>query len=183
MIKDELRAEMRAKRRALTADEVRARSEKIKGNALKCIGGAREVCVFLSAFKEPDTAGIIQSLLTDDARVIVPVTDTDTNTITPSYLDDLSGLKKGAYGIYEPSRVNPARISGIDAVLVPGLAFDRRGGRMGFGRGYYDRFLSECRSIKIGLCYDFQLLDKIPTESHDVPMDYIITEKEILKVR
>ena len=53
---------------------------------------------------------------------------------------------------------------------------------MGFGKGYYDRFLENTNAVKIGLCYDFQLLDNIPKESHDIPMNYIITEKEILKI-
>lgn len=95
----------------------------------------------------------------------------------------MDDLKKGAYGILEPSVVKTADEKDIDVILVPGLAFDRHGGRMGFGKGYYDRLLETSIAVKIGLCYDFQLFDTIPTESHDVPMDFIITEKEICEIR
>ena len=79
--------------------------------------------------------------------------------------------------------VNLCKENNIDVILVPGLAFDRNGGRMGFGKGYYDRLLESSKAVKIGLCYDFQILEKIPTESHDVPMNFVITEKEILEIR
>lgn len=174
---------MRAKRRALTKADVTLLSEKIRGNVFALISGEKNICVFLSAFKEPDTSGIIGGFLEMGCSVAVPVTHTDSVTLTLSYIDGVSGLKKGAYGILEPSQIKPADENDIDIILVPGLAFDRSGGRMGFGMGYYDRFLKNSRAVKIGLCYDFQLLDSIPSESHDVPMDFIITEKEILKVR
>lgn len=183
MIKDNLREEMRAKRRALTAEQVAAYSENIRKNTLEYIGSAKTVCIFLSAFKEPDTFGIINELWSRQINVAVPISNTDSYTITLSYIDNMEDLKKGAYGIYEPSVVKKAKESDMDVIFVPGLAFDRNGGRMGFGKGYYDRFLKNSRGIKIGLCYDFQLFDFIPTQSHDVPMDYIITEKETIKVR
>lgn len=176
---------MRTKRRALTKEEVRAYSEEIQKNlfSLSCVNSARTVCTFLSAFKEPDTISIVKRLLSENYRVVVPVTDTETTTLSLSYIDGMDDLIKGAYNIPEPRYIKSAKAEDIDVILVPGLAFDRSGGRMGFGKGYYDRFLSESRGVKIGLCYDFQLRDKIPTESHDVPMDFIITEKEILEVR
>jgi len=95
----------------------------------------------------------------------------------------MDDMKKGAYGILEPKTVRKADENNIDVILVPGLAFDRNGGRMGFGKGYYDRLLESSKAVKIGLCYDFQILEKIPTESHDVPMNFVITEKEILEIR
>ena len=98
-----------------------------------------------------------------------------------SYINSMDDMKKGAYGILEPKTVRKADENNIDVILVPGLAFDRNGGRMGFGKGYYDRLLESSKAVKIGLCYDFQILEKIPTESHDVPMNFVITEKEILE--
>lgn len=95
----------------------------------------------------------------------------------------MDDMEKGAYGILEPKTVRKADENNIDVILVPGLAFDRNGGRMGFGKGYYDRLLESSKAVKIGLCYDFQILEKIPTESHDVPMNFVITEKEILEIR
>lgn len=176
---------MRVKRRALTTDEVKLSSEKIRNSlfTLDCVKNAETVCTFLSAFKEPDTIGIVKQLWEKKCRVIVPISDTETNTLSLSYIDSMDDLKKGAYGILEPSVVKTADEKDIDVILVPGLAFDRHGGRMGFGKGYYDRLLETSSTVKIGLCYDFQLFDTIPTESHDVPMDFIITEKEICEIR
>ena len=127
---------MRAKRRALSKDEVKIRSDEIRQRlfGVERVKQAKTICTFISAFKEPDTVEIIKELWEQGKKVI----------------------------------------------LVPGLAFDRNGGRMGFGKGYYDRLLESSNAVKIGLCYDFQILEKIPTESHDVPMNFVITEKEIL---
>lgn len=144
---------------------------------------AKSVCTFLSAFKEPETGGIIKALTDRGCAVAVPITHTDTGLLTLSYIDGTDSLISGAYGISEPRRVKEARIENIDAVLVPGLAFDRGGGRMGFGKGYYDRLLHSSCSVKIGLCYDFQIIDSVPVQEHDVIMDFIVTEKEIIKVR
>lgn len=185
MMKDELRLKMREKRRNMTTDEVKEKSAVIQDAlfSLDCFKNADTACTFISAFKEPDTAAIIKRLLFDGKKVVVPVTDTDNTTLILSYIEDMSDLEKGAFGILEPTAIKPASESDIDAVLVPGLAFDIRGGRMGFGKGYYDRFLEKTDAVKIALCYDFQLFDKIPTEPHDVPMDIIITENGITEVK
>lgn len=185
MIKEELRGVMRAERRALTREEAELSSKKIHDLlfTLDCVKNAETVCTFLSAFKEPDTIGIVNRLWERNCRVIVPISDTETNTLSLSYIDSIADLAKGAYGILEPAVIKSADEKDIDVILVPGLAFDRRGGRMGFGKGYYDRLLAKSNAEKIGLCYDFQLHDSIPTEIHDIQMDFIITEKEILEIR
>lgn len=184
MIKDELRAQMREKRRALTLEEIVTCSAKIKNMlfSLDCFKGAdcaKNVCTYISSFKEVDTVDIVKKLREMNIGIIVPISNTDSCTLTLSKIDGMEDLQKGAYGILEPREIRTAEESEIDVILVPGLAFDKRGGRMGFGKGYYDRLLAKTTAVKIGLCYDFQLFDKIPTESHDVPLDYVITEKEI----
>ena len=67
----------------------------------------------------------------------------------------------------------------IDIVIVPGVAFDKKYNRMGYGKGYYDRFLKDMTALKIGVCHSFQLVDEIPSEPHDIKMDMIVTEREI----
>lgn len=185
MIKEELRTEMRAKRRELTIKEVDCRSEIICNNlfTLENVNNAAVICTFLSAFKEPDTFRIIEKLWKKGCKVVVPITDMENVSLSLSYIDGMADLKKGAYGISEPSAIKEANAADIDLILVPGLAFDRNGGRMGFGKGYYDRLLESSNAIKIGICYDFQLLDNIPTEPHDIPMNIIVTDKEILEIR
>lgn len=92
-------------------------------------------------------------------------------------------MRQGAFGIYEPAGDILADISQMEVVIVPGVAFDRRGNRVGRGRGYYDRLLSGCHAIKIGICHDFQILEGIPADSHDVTMDYVVTNDEIIDLR
>ena len=181
MIKNELRAFMREKRRALTDAEVRQKSAAIENYVLSLdiIKNADAVCTFLSAFKEPDTTGIIRCLSRWGKKIIVPVTDIENTTLDLSYIDNLTDLKKGAYGISEPVKIRNAKIRDIDALIIPGLAFGKNGARMGFGKGYYDRLLKNTDAVKIALCYEFQLLDKIPEEPHDIQMDMIITEDKI----
>lgn len=151
--------------------------------SIDCFTSAQSVCTFLSAFKEPDTDGIIKALTDRGCAVAVPITHMDTGLLTLSYIDGMDSLRSGAYGIPEPRHVREARIEDIDAVIVPGLAFDRSGGRTGFGKGYYDRLLQDARAVKIGLCYQFQVIDYVPVRKHDVTMDFIVTENEIIQVR
>ncbi len=89
-----------------------------------------------------------------------------------------NNLRQGAFNIKEPSGHNIADIRTIDLIIVPAIAFDRNGNRIGRGKGYYDRLLKSADNItKIGVGYDFQLVDKIDSETHDVPLDIVITDK------
>lgn len=94
-------------------------------------------------------------------------------------VDDLDALSKGAFGLLEPQGGSAASVAGLDLMIVPGVAFDRTGHRLGYGKGFYDRELHAAgfSGVLIGLCFDFQLLDRLPAEPHDVPVDYIVTEQ------
>lgn len=92
-----------------------------------------------------------------------------------------SKLHLGAFNIEEPDGDDTTDISQIDMVVVPAVAYDRRGNRVGRGKGYYDRLLNDTRAIKVGVAYDFQLVDEIDTDPHDVAVDYVITERGILR--
>lgn len=97
------------------------------------------------------------------------------------YLED---LRPGAFGILEPNDLSPKFKDTVGICFVPGIAFDKSGNRLGFGKGYYDRFLKNKPQItKIGVCYSFQLLKhiEIPADEYDIKMDMIITEKEVLR--
>lgn len=183
--KDDIRSAVKAKRRMLTPEQINEWSGRITEHilSLDCYRHAGTVMSYLSAFKEPSTGGIISHMFKDNKSIVVPVTDTDTFTITPSYLTSPDKLVRGAYGIMEPAECIKARISDIDLALIPGIAFDTSGARIGFGKGYYDRFLSAFSGIKAGLCYDFQLLGYVPSSPHDIKMDIIITEKRILQFK
>lgn len=86
------------------------------------------------------------------------------------------GLESGAYGIAEPTGANPVDPQTMELIIVPGVAYDRRGNRLGRGKGFYDRLLGETHATTIGVAYDFQLLDELPTETHDTPVHIVITE-------
>lgn len=181
MNKDELRGKMRKKRREMTSDEVLEKSAHIQQQLFsfdKYIN-ARTVMLYVSAFKEPSTIEIIEDAINRKKRVVLPVSDTETETIVLSYLDSADDLAKGAYGILEPKVVKPANISELDFILVPGLAFDKKGNRMGFGKGYYDKLLCKTNADKTALCYEFQMLDDIPSDEYDIPMNTIITEDNL----
>ncbi len=174
---------MRAKRRALTAAEVAEKSAAIceKLFNLKEFNTNGAAAVYVSSFNEPQTDAVIKRLRGEGRRAAVPVTDVQSGTLTLAEITE--SMKKGAYGIPEPTEIIPVSIEETEIILVPGLAFDKTGARMGFGKGYYDKLLQTAKATKIGLCYDFQLLEKIPSEPHDVPMDVIITEKRVQRIK
>jgi 5-formyltetrahydrofolate cyclo-ligase len=96
---------------------------------------------------------------------------------------DRSRLKYGSFHIEEPQGDDIEDINNIELIVVPAVAYDRRGNRVGRGKGFYDRLLANTRATKIGVGYDFQLVDEIDAEPHDVTMDIVITESEIIMVK
>lgn len=96
---------------------------------------------------------------------------------------DRHSLRLGAFHIEEPTGDEVADMSDIEMIVVPAVAYDRRGNRVGRGKGYYDRLLASTKAIKVGLAYSFQLVDEIDAEPHDVKVDIIITDKGIIKVK
>ena len=134
---------------------------------------------------EPGIIPIIDRALEDGKRVAMPVSDTENFTLTFRYINSLSDLHKGAYSIPEPLP-NALEYKGEDNALciVPALAFDRRGVRIGYGKGFYDRFLESFGGVTLGLCYSKLLVEELPAEKTDASVDIIITEKEeIINVR
>lgn len=181
--KDELRRALRARRRALTSEETARAGGEIARRVLSLreVREAGTLLLYLAAFNEPDTDELIARLRSSGKRVAVPVCDADELLITPVYIDAATRLSRGAYGIREPASGTAARTEDIELAVLPGIAFDKSGARVGFGKGYYDRFLSGFRGARIGVCYDFQLLDRLPSEPHDIGMDIIVTEKRIIR--
>ncbi len=95
---------------------------------------------------------------------------------------DRTRLALGAFQIEEPQGLDVASIDDIELIIVPGVAYDRNGNRVGRGKGYYDRLLSHSKATKIGLAYDFQLVDEIDAEPHDVKVDVVITPHAVIKI-
>ncbi len=181
MKKEELRNKIKALRKNLTKHQIVEKSDIIYNKLfeLEKINQAKTIMVYIHAFNEVRTDKIIKKLFDDGKKVCAPITDENTKTIRAYYFDNTDNFVKGAYGILEPPRNCVADISQIDVAIIPGIAFDKYGNRMGFGEGYYDRFLSQFKGTKIGIGYKFQCEYNIECNEYDIPMDYIINEEEI----
>jgi len=134
---------------------------------------ARSVSVFAALPGEPDVLDPWPS----DKRIALPRVHGE--ELDFHWTAGRAGLVPGRFGILEPSADSPPAGCGFDLILVPGIAFDRCGGRLGRGRGYYDRFLARASGFVAGVCFDEQLIGKVPLEAHDVRMDAIVTPSEI----
>lgn len=175
---------MRNKLRLQPKSERRTKSRNIQRKLFQEEVFLTSKCVMLYVSKgtgEVETGPVINKALGMGKKVALPVTVASEKKIKPVRLDSLKqGFTKSQYGIYEPKeskRAKPFRIEDIDLVIVPGLAFDKHGSRLGRGQGYYDRFLKRMSGNipKIGLGFDFQLFGKIPATANDVPLSSIIT--------
>ncbi|NMM62759.1 5-formyltetrahydrofolate cyclo-ligase [Clostridium sp. P21] len=140
---------------------------------------AQTIFIFVSFNNEVDTHRIIKQALQDGKILCVPKIISKEQGMDIVRIKSFKDLKEGAYGILEPED-NKLKVQEKDIELsyLPGLAFDRRGGRIGYGGGFYDRFLVKTRkdSKKIGLAYKFQVFSEVPMEEHDVFIDGIITD-------
>lgn len=96
---------------------------------------------------------------------------------------DRTRLQYGSFHIEEPTGNDIEDIDNIELIIVPGIAYDNRGNRVGRGKGYYDRLLSRTKATKIGIGYDFQLVDEIDSEPHDITMDIVITDSRIINIK
>ena len=182
--KQTIRESLLPQRDALTADEVATASAAIRERLVASPYYPEAGCVncYVSFGREVDTHHLINRALGDGKRVSVPLCQEGRQLIHREIrsLDDLSPSR---FGLLEPTNPDLPEVDPLqfDLVLIPGLAFDLSGNRIGFGAGYYDGFLSRISSPKVALAYDFQVLDTIPTEPHDIPLDAIITQSRILR--
>ncbi|MEM2137974.1 MAG: phosphoribosylglycinamide formyltransferase [Candidatus Anstonellaceae archaeon] len=145
-------------------------------------GAAKTLLVYSSKGSEVHTDGIIQSALSLGKSVVLPVTKKEEKSLELYRIASISELVPGAFGIMEPPQKPEMRISPekIDLAIVPGVSFDRRGHRIGYGMGYYDSLLAQTSCKKIGLAYDLQIAAHVPNEPHDVAVDMIVTESEVI---
>lgn len=186
--KKALRVKLLARRRGLAPDVVRGWSLAIQDRVRKVPGwdALRTVLVYLPFQNEADTWGLVHELWARGARTLAPCCRPNCPGEMDLYsFQSVQDLRPGAYAIPEP---DPRRCALIDpreceAVLVPGAAFDRRGYRLGFGGGYYDRLLSRVgpETRTIGLAYDFQIVEALPREPHDKPVQVICTDRQTIQ--
>ncbi len=173
MDKTALRRAIRAQKSALSAAQIEAASEQLARQlfAHPLYRAASCLYAYLSYNQEVRTEPIIRKALEDGKRVAVPKIYGEEMRFV--YLQDDSPIEQGYKGIPEPLSDDIAQEPEA-LVLMPGLAFTREGQRMGYGGGFYDRFLAAEPHPTLALCYDFQLLPELPTQSHDIPVDVVL---------
>jgi len=186
--KRELRKEVLNIRKELSKEDVMQKSKLIAEKLISFDGFCNSKCImaYMDFKNEVMTGFLIEHCLNLGKTVALPLIDSvdGQKKIYPYELADREyGLKPGTYGILEPVKEFSRRIDpkDIDLVVVPGVAFDVKGGRIGYGAGYYDVFLREVRDdcLKVGIAFEIQVFPNIPKEEHDILMDAVITENKI----
>jgi len=180
-----IRKEMALRREDLSEDSIRLKSRDIAQKFVRLteFQACRNVLFYLSLPREVQTDGMIQKALDLGKKVYVPIVDANHRRLNISEIPGLDiEFEEKRFGIREPGLTHLKIVSPkvLDFVLVPGLAFDRNGGRIGYGAGYYDKFLKEVLGhvVRVGVAFDFQVLGSIPQTEFDVPVQKILTEKK-----
>lgn len=170
--------------------EVFDKSNSIKEYLLELIFKEKPKAIMLyqDFRQEVMTQAIIEELLKKDFTVLLPKTLVKEKSLIPYRITDPSkDLIQGAYGIWEPNseRATEFSASQIDMVVIPGVAFDEKGNRLGYGGGFYDRFLPslKCDALKVALAFELQIVPKVYPQEHDCLMDVILTEKRKIELR
>ncbi len=190
MNEDVLKQKKLLRRKMINWRELINSNNRVEWNRLICnnilslpeFNDAEYIAGYIAFKGEVNLTTVLETGLRYDKKVVLPVTDAVKHIMIFRQIFDLTTLVNGGYGILEPpSQNNIINISQINCVIVPGVAFSSKGARLGYGGGYYDSILSYTNCPKIAVAFSGQILDDIPTDETDILMDYIITEKDILK--
>lgn len=181
-----IRNSILVKRNSMTSDEIREAEKLILDNLmmLEDFTKAENVFCFLSFRSEVPTKVIIDYCKQQGKNVYIPACIDETKEMIISKYDEEVKLAPSKYGVMEPTpdtiKISDRNI--LDIAIMPGAAFDKRGYRIGYGAGYYDKFYAHAEKniSKIALAYSFQIIDEVPENEFDIPVDYIITEKDTI---
>ncbi len=139
--------------------------------------------MFFASFRsEVETGPMIRRVLQSGKRVVLPKVQ-GSELALYEIRDFDNDVESGTWGIPEPKSIMPASLTDIDLMIIPGAAFDKRGNRLGYGAGYYDKLLPAFGKATVALAFEAQIVDEIPVDSHDVPMQKIITEKRVIRAQ
>lgn len=175
MDKKELRRQIRELKRAMTSEQIDAASARLGELFLNCpqYKEAKTIYGYLPYNQEVRTVPMLEQAMREGKRVAVPKCYGDEMRFI--YMDDLSKVEKGYANIPEPIADDPVADDKTALVLMPGMAFTKDGKRMGYGGGFYDKFLAaEPDHPTVALCYDFQMVEDLPTEDYDIPVDCVL---------
>jgi len=179
-----MRRRLRSIRDALSRNERAGLSRRLEQRleAFEGFRRAARIMFFVTHGSEVCTERMIERACRKGKEVVVPVVDSVTDELRAAKITSLKrGLAVGAYGVREPNECVYAEKRDIDLVLVPGIAFDRAGHRLGYGRGYYDRWLKGIpRALRVGICFDFQVVDRVPRSRTDKSVGTVVTERRTI---
>lgn len=181
MDKKSLRKQMKDLRDSISALEKETYDQNIFSKVITSpfYRESENLFIYVSFGSEADTHRIIEKAIKDNKTVYVPKVINRTEGMAAVKINSISELKASRFGMLEPEIISEeAKPWQLDLMIIPGLAFDKRGGRLGYGAGYYDRFLSEAKAeaYKIGIAYSCQIIDEVPMEEKDFFIDSIITD-------
>jgi 5-formyltetrahydrofolate cyclo-ligase len=187
-MKDYLRKKLINKRKKLSKLDVNNKSLIIEKKLFNLdeFKNSNNILFYVSYDNEVYTHDMIKKCLSMKKNIIVPISDLINKELILSKIERWDDLKKGSYNILEPTKKNENKINlkDIKIILIPAIAFDINGNRIGHGYGYYDKLLKKSNNaLHIGLAFDFQIVDRINFDKHDVPVDKILTEKRIINCK
>ena len=179
-----LRLELKERRFSIPLGDRREKGCKITALAETILKDKQSILAYAAKDPEVETLVLINRLIKAGKTISVPIIEKETKTLRLSKLSSVADLEPSTFNVPEPlSKENPISPSEIQTVIIPLLGFDRKGNRIGYGAGYYDRFLKNNPHLeKIGLAYSCQEVDLVPTDTNDIRLDMIITENEIIKI-
>ncbi len=180
--KSNLRDILRRKKDAMSPAERLEKSQSICRHLMKILSDNETVLVYTSKEKEVNTEPLIQALFDRKNPVVVPIIVKEDVSLRLSYIRNFAVLVPSTFGVPEPiGNEIPAVPKDIDTIILPMLGFDRKGGRIGYGAGYYDRFLEKNPELhKVGIAFACQEVDELPLEENDIRMDAIVTEDGVI---
>ena len=181
--KQAIRDEVRAHRRELEEAWVRQCStlivERVRSlpefQASRCLG------CYMALPREVQTMELIYHCWDTGRQVCVPAFDESRAAYGMALIEKGEEMVPGVAGIMEPRVTCWVEPQDMDFIVVPGIAYDRQGGRLGQGGGHYDRLLARCSAFKVGTAFEFQLRDRLPRAEHDVPVDAVVTEQNVYR--
>lgn len=183
--KAEIRRQMRRLRRDLSEEEQQRAADGVYAQIMRMESyrTARTVMAYAAVRGELSMRRIMEDIRASGRLLALPRCG-ESGDMDAFIVTEQRQLRRGAYGIWEPDESCPiVPPDAIDLMLIPGTAFDRAGGRIGQGGGYYDRYILKTRAFRVGVCHGFALMDSVPTEKHDARMDAVVTPEETLIFR
>lgn len=184
--KKQLRSHILERRKSMSAKEREQLSREVCEHLLshERLADAKAIMAFHPFGDELDILPFLLEAKKRGQDIWLPLTNVAERRLIPYRYTGPHMLKQGVYGIWEPdpALAEEADVSHLDAIIVPGVAFDSKGGRMGYGGGYYDRFLATLKKLPflVGVGFSIQVVEHVPLESHDVLLDAVVTEKGLL---